>query len=118
MVISFHCLTLEDIREAQQTENTTFSPFCCFRILIREGVIGTFGLSAMAVLGVNSTDTDGEARWTPGPEGRWVGGCHLRRQHQHQDQDPEEISASAARLGAPIQPPVHVTVPYLRAHQL
>lgn len=62
-----------------------------------------------AVLGDNSTGTHGDARWTPGPEGangrRWVGGWHLRRQHQHRDQDTEEAAASDATLGAPLQQP-------------
>lgn len=63
--------------------------------------------ASFAILGDNSTGTDGDARWTPGPEGangrRWVGGWHLRRQHQHRNQDTEEAAASDATLGAPLQ---------------
>lgn len=34
---------------------------------------------------------------------RWVGGWHFHRQHQHGEQDSEEVAASNAPLGAPLQ---------------
>lgn len=78
-----------------------------------------------AFVGDNSTDTDGDARWTPGPEGangrRWVGGWHLHRRRNHQDKEAES-AARDATLGAALFRPSMLALkymrPYLRAHQI
>lgn len=81
------------------------TPLLLLSVERREGKIGAFkAFCGGCLIGDNRWRCQMDPRGPGGANGpRWVGGWYFHRQHQHGEQDSEEVAASNAPLGAPLQ---------------